>query len=65
MRNRTDLLNVSERDSKLIVSYLIGSRDAEAAKDFMYDVADRLANRVQLTTDGHAAYLQAVVGAFD
>ena len=51
-------------DSKLIVSYLIGGRHAEAAQDFMYDVAERLANRVQLTTDGHGAYLQAVVGAF-
>jgi hypothetical protein len=30
----------------------------------MHDVADRLANRVQLTTDGHGAYLNAVVGAF-
>ena len=53
-----------DADSKLIVSYLIGNRDADAAFDFMSDVADRLANRVQLTTDGHGAYLQAVVGAF-
>jgi IS1 family transposase len=53
-----------DAESKLIVSYLIGSRDADAAQDFMFDVADRLANRVQLTTDGHGAYLQAVVGAF-
>jgi IS1 family transposase len=53
-----------DADSKLIVSYLIGNRDADAAQDFMHDVADRLANRVQLTTDGHAAYLNAVVGAF-
>lgn len=53
-----------DADSKLIVSYLIGSRDADAAQAFMFDVADRLANRVQLTTDGHGAYLQAVVGAF-
>lgn len=50
--------------SKLIVSYLIGGRDADCAYAFMGDVADRLANRVQLTTDGHAAYLEAVVGAF-
>src|SRR3984957_19610813 len=42
-----------DADSKLIVSYLIGGRHAEAAQDFMHDVADRLANRVQLTTDGH------------
>ena len=53
-----------DADSKLIVSYLIGGRDADAAQDFMHDVADRLANRVQLTTDGHGAYLSAVVGAF-
>jgi IS1 family transposase len=53
-----------DADSKLIVSYLIGSRDADAAFDFMSDVADRLANRVQLTTDGHGAYLSAVIGAF-
>ena len=37
---------------------------AHAAQDFMFDIADRLANRVQLTTDGHGAYLSAVVGAF-
>jgi IS1 family transposase len=53
-----------DADSKLIVSYLIGGRDADAAFDFMSDVADRLANRVQLTTDGHGAYLSAVIGAF-
>jgi IS1 family transposase len=53
-----------DSDSKLIVSYLIGGRDADAAQDFMHDVADRLANRVQLTTDGHGAYLKAVIGAF-
>ena len=53
-----------DADSKLIVSYLIGGRDAGYANDFMLDVADRLANRVQLTTDGHKAYLEAVEGAF-
>lgn len=53
-----------DADSKLIVSFLIGGRDADAASDFMMDVADRLANRVQLTTDGHQAYLSAVAGAF-
>src|SRR6201996_1049149 len=53
-----------DADSKLLVSYLLGNRDADCAFDFMSDVADRLANRVQLTTDGHGAYLQAVVGAF-
>jgi hypothetical protein len=46
------------------VSYLIGGRDAGAAQDFMHDVADRLANRVQLSRDGHGVYLGAVLGAF-
>ena len=53
-----------DADSKLIVSYLVGGRDAEYAIEFMDDVAKRLANRVQLTTDGHKAYLEAVEGAF-
>jgi IS1 family transposase len=51
-------------ESKLIVSYLVGGRDAQWAGVFMNDVADRLANRVQLTTDGHKAYLSAVENAF-
>ncbi len=51
-------------DSKLIVSYLVGGRDSEYANAFMHDVASRLANRVQMTTDGHKAYLEAVEGAF-
>ena len=55
---------VLDADSKLIVSWLVGGRDAEYANAFMQDVADRLANRVQLTTDGHGAYLDAVEGAF-
>jgi IS1 family transposase len=53
-----------DADSKLIVSYLVGGRDAEYAMWFMDDLASRLANRVQLTSDGHKAYLQAVEGAF-
>ncbi|UFN51442.1 IS1 family transposase [Roseomonas sp. OT10] len=53
-----------DADSKLIVSYLIGGRDAGYAAAFMDDVADRLANRVQLTTDAHKPYLTAVEGAF-
>lgn len=53
-----------DADSKLIVSYLVGGRDAGYANAFMDDVADRLASRVQLTTDGHKAYLDAVEGAF-
>jgi len=53
-----------DADSKLIVSYLVGGRDGEYAMAFMDDVASRLANRVQMTTDGHKAYLEAVEGAF-
>jgi IS1 family transposase len=53
-----------DADSKLIVSYLVGGRDAEYAMWFMDDLRERLANRVQLTSDGHKAYLQAVEGAF-
>lgn len=53
-----------DADSKLIVSWLVGGRDAAYANEFMQDVASRLANRVQLTTDGHGPYLQAVEGAF-
>ncbi len=53
-----------DRDSKLIVSYLVGGRDGEYAIAFMDDLRARLANRVQLTTDGHKAYLEAVEGAF-
>lgn len=53
-----------DADSKLIVSYFVGGRDGECAKWFMDDVASRLASRVQLTSDGHKAYLEAVEGAF-
>lgn len=54
-----------DADKKLIISWLVGSRDADAACTFMYDVRDKLANRVQLTTDGHKAYLVAVERAFE
>lgn len=53
-----------DSDSKLIVSYMVGGRDSEYAIEFMDDLCTRLANRVQLTTDGHKAYLEAVDGAF-
>jgi IS1 family transposase len=53
-----------DSDSKLIVSWLIGGRDSGYAMEFMDDLASRLATRVQLTTDGHRAYLEAVEGAF-
>jgi IS1 family transposase len=53
-----------DADSKMILSYLVGGRDAEYAMWFMDDLASRLATRVQLTSDGHRAYLEAVEGAF-
>ena len=51
-------------ETKLIPTFLIGSRDAGCATEFMQDLASRLVNRVQLTTDGHAMYLQATEDAF-
>jgi IS1 family transposase len=53
-----------DADSKMILSYFVGGRDGECAMWFMDDLASRLANRVQLTSDGHKAYLEAVEGAF-
>ncbi len=53
-----------DSDSKLAVSWLVGNRDAEYAKILMRDVAARLKNRVQLTTDGLKAYLEAVEDSF-
>lgn len=52
-------------DSKLMVSWFVGDRSPQAAKDFMLDLASRLKNRVQLTTDGLKAYRDAVYAAFD
>jgi len=51
-------------DTKLVVTWAIGTRGAGTAYEFMHDLAARLANRVQLTTDGHRVYLQAVESAF-
>lgn len=53
-----------DSDSKMIVSWIVGGRDAGYAAEFMQDLQARLANRVQLTTDGHKAYLEAVEDAF-
>jgi IS1 family transposase len=53
-----------DADSKLIVSWMVGGRDSDYAMGLMDDLRSRLANRVQLTTDGHRAYLEAVEGAF-
>lgn len=51
-------------DTKIVPSWYIGSRDASSAREFMDDLASRLRGRIQLTTDGHRAYLEAVEGAF-
>lgn len=53
-----------DADSKLAISWLVGGRDSEYALAFMDDLRSRLANRVQLTSDGHKPYLEAVEGAF-
>jgi IS1 family transposase len=53
-----------DADSKLVPCWHHGRRDARAAHDFINDLASRLKNRVQLTTDGHRPYLNAVEGAF-
>ena len=53
-----------DADTKLIPSWLVATRDAGAAFDFMQDVASRMSRRVQLTTDGHKPYLAAVEDAF-
>ncbi len=53
-----------DADSKLVPSWLVGSRDGACATEFVKDLATRLSNRVQITSDGHRAYLQAVDDAF-
>jgi len=53
-----------DADTKLVPSWCVGTRDAGTAFEFMHDLASRLANRVQLTTDGHRVYLTAVESAF-
>jgi IS1 family transposase len=53
-----------EADSKLIISWLVGARDLEYAIAFMNDLRGRIVNRIQLTSDGHKAYLAAVEDAF-
>ena len=51
-------------DTKLVPSFMIGKRDASYGNFFIQDLADRLSNRVQLTTDGHKLYLQTVENSF-
>jgi IS1 family transposase len=53
-----------DADTKLCVSYLVGGRDLGWATEFMHDCAIRIRNRVQITTDGHRAYMEAVESAF-
>ncbi|RWI90018.1 MAG: hypothetical protein EOR22_25340 [Mesorhizobium sp.] len=53
-----------DADIKLVMSWLVGGRDSEYAMALIDDLSRRLANRVQLTSDGHRAYLEAVEGAF-
>jgi len=53
-----------DADSKLIISYTLGDRGAATALGFMRDMAGRIANRIQLTTDGHRVYADAVENAF-
>ena len=53
-----------DADSKLVVSYLCGGRDAQWGLQFMEDLASRVTTRIQITSDGHRAYAEAVEGAF-
>ncbi len=53
-----------DADSKLMITWLVGARNQENALEFMVDLKGRLANRIQLTTDGHPMYLTAVERAF-
>src|SRR5262245_11228252 len=51
-------------DSKLVPCWLVGPRDAMAAREFIFDLSTRLSNRIQLTTDGHRVYVDAVERVF-
>ena len=53
-----------DRDTKLLIAYEVGDRSGATAREFIADLRNRLANRVQLTTDGHKVYLDAVDNAF-
>lgn len=53
-----------DAETKLVPTWLVGRRDAGWAQEFMWDLAQRLQHRVQLTTDGHTSYLNAVYDAF-
>ncbi|HXA68791.1 MAG TPA: IS1 family transposase, partial [Bryobacteraceae bacterium] len=53
-----------DADTKLVPCWMLGGRDAGVASQFLYDLRQRLSNRVQLTSDGHRAYVEAVDYAF-
>ena len=53
-----------DANTKLMISFRLGDRTLATAYDFMHDVAERLAGRIQLTTDGHKVYIEAVESAF-
>ncbi|MCH7987882.1 MAG: DDE-type integrase/transposase/recombinase [Planctomycetes bacterium] len=53
-----------DADTKLVPSWLVGSRDSYSAANFVEDLSKRLAHRVQITSDGHSPYLEAIEGAF-
>lgn len=53
-----------DADTKLIISYLVARRDAKSALKFMEDLASRISGRIQMTTDGHKVYVNAVEDAF-
>jgi IS1 family transposase len=53
-----------DADTKLIASWMVGDRSGDTAKVFVADLAARLANRVQITSDGHRAYVEAIDAAF-
>lgn len=53
-----------DADTKLVISWFVGNRDAESANEFMLDIADRVRTRMQMTTDGFKPYLEAVNNAF-
>ena len=53
-----------DADTKLVLSWLVGLRELEYACEFAKDIKERLSNRVQLTTDGHRMYYEAVRNAF-
>jgi IS1 family transposase len=54
----------TDAETKIVPCWHVGSRDGDAAMEFIDDLASRLANRVQITTDGHKAYLDAIDTAF-